>query len=281
MVYGSARLGKPESEKRFIVGLAATDTSIRHFNSTTFAETYPVVQAYQRRAGELAAEGAALVVLPEKLVGIVPGVDSTVFSLLQATSNAYVVTIVAGFNELESPLKKNEAFVFSPGKHPLQYEKKYLLPGFESNSMRGKTPLVFAFQNTIAGVEICKDMDFPEWSREYARRDVKLLFVPAWDFVVDAKVHSGMATMRGIENGFSIVRCAQEGLLSITDWKGNILAEKESFSSPEVSILDSVPPGPGRTFYSTAGDWFAWLNLLATLLFQIPGLGGLLYSKRS
>ena len=279
LTYGTFRLAGNYGDRSFVVGLAATDTSVRHFKSTTLAETYPVVQAYQRRAAELAAQGAALVVLPEKFVGLVPATDSTVYSLFQGTSNAYRVTIVAGFNQLQSPENRNEAVVFSPGTNLLRYEKRYFIPGLESSYLRGDSILVFPFHGASVGVEICKDMDFPGWSRQYGRRGARVLLVPAWDFVVDAILHSDMAIMRGIEEGFSIVRCAQEGLLTISDWKGNVLSSKESFNSDEVLILDTVPIGPGKTIYSEAGDWFAWLNLLLLFLSTTPRIRRLLYVR--
>ena len=45
-------------------------------------------------------------------------------------------------------------------------------------------------------------MDFPGWSRQYGRQGVRLLAVPALDFVrnghMDGRVHSRMAVMRAL-----------------------------------------------------------------------------------
>ena len=48
-----------------------------------------------------------------------------------------------------------------------------------------------------AGLQICKDMDFPQLSREYARDGANLLLVPAWDFDLDRWLHARMAVLRG------------------------------------------------------------------------------------
>lgn len=46
------------------------------------------------------------------------------------------------------------------------------------------------------------------------------MLLPAWDFDVDAWQHSRVAVMRGIENGFSTVRPAANGNLTVSDPNG-------------------------------------------------------------
>lgn len=265
IVFGWIRLAQPEPDTPIPVGLAATDTSIAHFRTTDFQQALPVVQAYARRAAQLAAKGARVLVLPEKFVGVTGEYYTRIYSILEEAARDNHVTIIAGLNDIEARENFNEAKVFSPEGITLCYDKRYFVPVIESNYYRGNAPLVFPFYRVTAGVEICKDMDFPSWSRQYGERDVNILFVPAWDFTIDGRLHSRMALMRGVEDGFSIVRCAQQGLLTVSDYKGRIVAEKSSSSAPEVSLLGSVRPGPGRTFYAVAADWFAWLNILFVL----------------
>ena len=69
------------------------------------------------------------------------------------------------------------------------------------------------------GVEICKDMDFPAWSRKYGALGVRLLAVPSLDFGRDGRLHSRMAVTRGVENGYAVVRAAGQGL-TISDAYG-------------------------------------------------------------
>jgi hypothetical protein len=49
-------------------------------------------------------------------------------------------------------------------------------------------------------------MDFPALSREYAADGANLMLVPAWDFNVDGWLHSRMAVLRAVENGFALAR---------------------------------------------------------------------------
>jgi apolipoprotein N-acyltransferase len=85
-----------------------------------------------------------------------------------------------------------------------------------------------------------------------------LLLVPAWDFVNDGWLHSRMAVLRGVEGGYAVARGATHGLLTVSDARGRILAERSSSDSPDVLLAAIVPVGPGGTFYSHTGDWFAW-----------------------
>jgi apolipoprotein N-acyltransferase len=107
------------------------------------------------------------------------------------------------------------------------------------------------------GVSICKDLDFPSLGRRYSQAGTGLLLVPAWDFGKDARLHAQMAWLRGVEGGFAVARCAEKGLLSVTDSKGGVVAVSEIRSGSEVLLAASVQPGPGNTIYARTGDIFA------------------------
>jgi len=68
-------------------------------------------------------------------------------------------------------------------------------------------------------------MDFPKLSREYASDGADLMLVHAWDFNVDRWLHSRMAVLRAVENGSALARSARNGLLTLSDNRGRILAE--------------------------------------------------------
>ena len=100
-------------------------------------------------------------------------------------------------------------------------------------------------------------MDFPALSREYGRDGVGLLLVPAWDFDADGWLHGRMAFLRGVEAGFSIVRAPRHGLLSVSDSRGRVLAERSSGAAPFSTVVTQVPVRHEATLYSRTGDWFA------------------------
>jgi apolipoprotein N-acyltransferase len=75
-----------------------------------------------------------------------------------------------------------------------------------------------------------------------------------------------MAVLRGVEGGYAIARSASNGLLTVSDARGRILAERASHESAEVLLTADVPVGPGGTFYSRTGDWFPWLCIIVAVL---------------
>jgi apolipoprotein N-acyltransferase len=86
-----------------------------------------------------------------------------------------------------------------------------------------------------------------------------MLLAPAWDFIDDRWLHSRMALLRGVEGGYAIARSATDGLLTVSDAHGRIVAERASSESADVLLTASVPLRAGGTFYSQTADWFAWL----------------------
>jgi hypothetical protein len=82
--------------------------------------------------------------------------------------------------------RRNLALVFSPeGNQLAEYDKKHFIPVFEDGYQIGAKPEFFPVSGVKCGVAICKDMDFPNWTAQYARAGAGILFVPAWDFVQD------------------------------------------------------------------------------------------------
>ena len=139
------------------------------------------------------------------------------------------------------------------------YEKHHMLPPFESDMLVGTARTLLRKPSGEWGVTICKDMDFPLLSRQYGEDGVGLLLVPAWDFVADGWLHGRMAIMRGVESGFTIVRAAKQGVLTISDDRGRVLAQQATGSAPFASLLAKVPVRHEATFYDRFGDWCGWL----------------------
>ena len=71
--------------------------------------------------------------------------------------------------------------------------------------------------------------------------------------------------MRGVENGFAIVRAANEGLLSASDAEGRVIAQKAAAASGMTVLIADLPPGAGPTLYTGIGDAFAWCVLIVFL----------------
>ena len=102
--------------------------------------------------------------------------------------------------------------------------------------------------------------------RSYGRADVGLLLAPAWDFQVDAFWHGHIAVMRAVEDGFSLVRSARGGFLTVADDRGRILAETRSNSAPFATLLATVPAGHDATLFQMWGDWFGWFAVALLII---------------
>jgi apolipoprotein N-acyltransferase len=138
------------------------------------------------------------------------------------------------------------------------YDKHHLIPGVEPEKPGHKRALLDEPSGRW-GLQICKDMDFPKLSREYAAEGADLLLVPAWDFNIDRWLHARMAVLRAVENGFALARSARNGLLTLSDNRGRIIAEAATVPGQFVSTSGKVNVAREETFYTRVGDWFGWL----------------------
>src|SRR5438046_7494121 len=96
------------------------------------------------------------------------------------------------------------------GKSEANYDKHHLIPGVESEKP-GDKRVILDEPSGRWGLQICKDMDFPKLSREYAAEGANLLLVHAWDFNLNGWLHGRMAVLRAVENGFALARSARNG----------------------------------------------------------------------
>ncbi|MGQ0531557.1 MAG: nitrilase-related carbon-nitrogen hydrolase [Caulobacteraceae bacterium] len=222
-----------------------------------------VWNGYTPQIERAADRGLRIVVLPEKVAHLEPGERAAAIEQLAEIARRRDLLLVAGVDDEADDGRFNRAFVFTRDGWQ-SYDKRHMIPGFESHFDLGAGPLVFEHEGLRYGVAICKDMDFPALGREYAGVDVML--VPAWDFSEDAWLHSRMAILRGVENGYTIVRSARNGVLTVSDGYGYVSAEAPS--GPQTAFNAAVPSrDPGPTLYSRIGDAFGWSMLaLASIL---------------
>jgi apolipoprotein N-acyltransferase len=169
--YGWTRTSRSEPGTMLPVGAATMDVTVSHFNASSREQALPVVRAYARRVEDVARRGAQVVLLPEKFVGVTPEYEDEAFGILAESARRSQVTVVAGFNRLGRDASRNTALVLGPdGERLTEYDKAFLIPGFERGYQRGRSPGLFSELGVPAGVAICKDMDFPRWLRRYAVR---------------------------------------------------------------------------------------------------------------
>ena len=172
--------------------------------------------------------------------------------------------MIVGFDErLSASERVNSAHILAPGKPVQRYLKRHMVPGLELGYTLGRD----SFVDGTRGVAICKDMDFPATIRDYGSRGVELMLVPAWDFVKDARMHSRMALVRGVENGFAIARAAAGGNLTASDRYGRVIGEATTSREHPVTVVTDLGMRGGGTIYTRIGEAFAWLCVVLSVAF--------------
>jgi apolipoprotein N-acyltransferase len=266
--FGAWRLATtPKDSPTVKVALIASDEA-GNLHPGTFGQEREVYGRYAEQMKVLAAQGVQVFVLPEHSGPVTNASQSEFDGLLGQMAKQTGAYVTVGIDRSIPTATWNQERLYSPdGSFVASYNKHHLLPHWE-NETPGTERTVVSQPSGKWGMEICKDMDFPRLSRQYSQDGVGLLLVPAWDFVDDGWLHGRMAVLRGVESGFSIARSAKLGLLTATDDRGRILADRSTLTVPFATVIATVPVRHDATIYSRFGDWFAWSDivLLAVLM---------------
>jgi apolipoprotein N-acyltransferase len=273
--FGVWRISEAANAPATRIGLAVDDSLGRASFSPGAAEALGAVDAYVDAAHKLAAQGATLIVFPEKLAILTPQWRNQALAKLSAASNETRSTIIIGFDDRGQD-RLNDALIFTPdAAQPETYIKRHFVPVWEDGFKAGTSNMVLSDRT---GIAICKDMDYPAMLRRDQRLGhPTLLAVPAYDFDTDRYFHARSAIMRGVEDGFALARASKEGLLTLTDATGRMIAMKRSTSQGMVMLVGDLARGPGDTIYVHIGDVFAWgclacsISLLGLCLHKTRG----------
>jgi len=265
LAYGAWRLrATPPVSQTVVVGLVSTQYPDNIFPSTD-AQKMQLLQKYAAQASALADRGAKFVVLPEMTVLASGSLSDETDRLFEKTARDAGAKMLLGVIHVTSNAAYNEARLYSPaGAIEAIYRKRHLVPSLEARTTPASDISVLDRPEGRMGLAICRDMDYPDPARVYGKDKVGLLLVPAWDQgAVDRWWHGHMALMRGVEYGYSIVRSAKVGFLTVSDDRGRVLAEASTMPTvPFTTLLATVPVRHDWTLYQTLGDWFAWLNMV-------------------
>ncbi|BEL02334.1 apolipoprotein N-acyltransferase [Actinoplanes sichuanensis] len=224
------------------IGLAVVPQTGDPVDPDTPAGT-ALLSRYRATIDALARAGARVIVLPEKVFKISAANAGTVARELAHPD----ARVLAG---VES--EANEAILIGPGGVIVaRYAKRRLIPGLEDHLRPGTGPVT---HGSLA-LAVCKDLDFPELVRGYARDGAGVLLAPSWDFGRDGWLHSRMALVRGVESGLSVVRPARWGQALVSDRTGRIVAGAVTGTDP-TAIRTATPSTGSLTPYARVGDWF-------------------------
>ncbi|WP_139920498.1 nitrilase-related carbon-nitrogen hydrolase [Hymenobacter sp. DG01] len=256
--FGFWRLQRPLTGPTTTFGLVAIDDAIGPQASVAYVAN--IRRQYEQHVATLAAQGAQVVVLPEKLAVLPPAQARQWQQQFGALAARHRVWLEVGVGTDDSRQRRNLLWLFTPaGKLSAAYQKHYLAPP-EREFSAGRAYDVRLIKGQPYGLAICKDMHFAALGRAYGLRQAAVLLVLAWDFTLDAWLASRMTATRGVENGYTVVRTARLGLLTVSDAYGRILAQQTSQPMPGSTLLVSMPVGaPVPTLYTRVGNVLGWL----------------------
>jgi apolipoprotein N-acyltransferase len=259
LAYGLLRLQAP-AETTLRIGLVSLEKPVRP--ALHSAEGQTLEARYTQAIDALAQQGARIVVTPETSFATHAATVPTFVRLAQR----HDLVLDVGIDDKGDPsAEHNMAMVFQPDvTAPVTYDKHHLIPGFERQYTPGLSYRMLRGTPRI-GLAICKDMDFHDIGFAYAARNAQLLLVPAWDFRIDGWLHSRMAIMRGVENGFAIARVARSGRLTLSDDRGRVVAETSS-EHHDAELVGDLPLRQTHTLYGRWGDWFCWMDVAALVV---------------
>ncbi len=271
LIFGLIRINNGPSGEQLKVALVSMEETLHEETDKPDHDgQLHLMELYAEEVIRIAKAGTAqVVVLPEKSLILDPTLDTVITNKFVTTAAANRIAIVVGLTRLRDGYKENISLVISDeGKIVGDYNKVNLFEGEIMYGFKpGNKPVTFDLHNVRSGVAICKDLDFANYIRKYNTDEIKVLYVPAWDFVQDDWLHSRMAILRGVENGYSIVRVARQGRLTVSDYRGKLLHEASSAQGERVTLTGTVPLHNEKTWYGKYGDWFAILNLIAAVCF--------------
>lgn len=168
------------------------------------------------------------------------------------------------------PFERNEVFLFGPdGRQLWRYRKNHPVPGMEPVApFNNPVPVVSTPYGRLASL-ICFDGDFPD----LARVEADILLTPSWDWPEVSYAHTmRMVRLRGIENGYSLIRPVFNGTAAAFDPFGRTLAMKETLSGGRHVMIVDLPTRGVPTVYGRAGDLFAWMCVAGLLALTVLGV---------
>lgn len=285
VIGGTARLAffAPTAETVRVAGVSvsrtvddASDAQREQYGST--AEAAKTNRDELRRAFALLTQdllrstereidaGAKIVVWPEAGAAVLDE-DRQEFldtvTQLATRTDAYIEVAMAVINQPNSKYAfRNEAVLVAPTTGPQwTFAKAHPVPFLDPIAPGdGKMPTHDSRYGRIANA-ICFDADFPALMRK--AENVDLMLVPSNDWKEMGQTHTEKATLRAVENGYTLIRQDSNGLSRAIDPLGRTIAQADYFTTDQQTMIANVPVKGTRTIYGTIGDTFAWLSLAA------------------
>jgi len=279
VLYGVIRLNIGSSEQKYV--RTASIVASRNINknlSTCKWSDAKAIGVYSddvennllEKTVEAARSGAKMILWQES-AGFIPMTEEKTFieraSALASSEKIYLLmTLWSVPEDFPKHLIENKMIVIDTnGNRQLVYVKTHAAPPEPIIRGDGQIPTLQTSYGKIAPA-ICFDAEFPNFIRQAGKNNVDIMFLPANDWKEIDPIHSHMAVMRAIENGFSLVHPAGQGLSVAADNRGRIIASMDFYTSDQQVMYADVPYRHSNTLYAKIGDAFGWMCIAGFLV---------------
>ena len=292
IAFGIWRLGQPAPAETVQVAAVSKPAGMpdRFFEGCTSREDsacrsqkararFDVLFAASREAAQ---RGAKLIVWYEAAAQYDAPEEAEFIARASAFARETGVYLIAGTLNvpLDGESMTNAAMAFTPdGQRAFEYRKAIPVPGEPIKAGDGVIKMVDTPFGRVGAI-VCFDADFPALARQAATRGVDILAVPANDWAAITPLHGDMTRMRAIENGFSVVRAASNGLSVIADERGRVLAAGNSFAKGPPVILANVAIKRVATVQAQIGDLVAKGCALLSAVLILAGVAMAAFRRR-
>lgn len=274
LVYGSVRMAFFPPQSVTLQVASITDEQ-NHFNtkdlSASREKSLELGERLFQQSRQQAQAGADVIIWQEGAIIAAQADEAHFIEQARALAQEEKVSLLLGLVTVPDGFPKakldNQAVWITPdGEVKWRYRKGRPVPGLEQNTAAGDgvIPVDQTGFGAIASV-ICFDMDHPAYIRQAGRAGTDVMLVPSNDWADIVPFHTYMASFRGIENGFSIVRATSNGLSAAFDYQGRTWATAD-YSTTKQAMIAHVPTQGTKTIYAVVGDLFAWLSLVGFVM---------------
>lgn len=210
---------------------------------------------------QLAKAGDAVILLPEDFLTVIPQNQSQVAQKLSEMAKANKVLLVLGLQLFQNNTRENVAWITGSNGQALgQYRKQHLNRKLDRQTLVGNQIAVINFHGHRYGVAIGTDLVHPRPAKDYGKQQIQLMLIPA----MQGGRFADISIIRGIENGYSVIRNAADGTFTAADSTGALLLNEQHITKLKAQSAVFYPYAK-KTFYQTWGNAFAWLCLIILL----------------
>lgn len=228
------------------------------------AASQPAVDELLANTRLAAARGAKIVLWSENAATLPEADVPALMAAAQAVARSEKIYLsIAVKTYLNAPPYGSDAthMIGPDGQVLWTYHKARPIPGLEGYTPGGApAPVIDTPYGRVANV-ICYDADFPALMGV----ETDIMLVPGGDWPEMGRVHTGMASLRAIENGYALFRQDYIGHSAAFDYQGHVLAAQDTTGPDAYMLVADVPTRSAVTLYRLTGDVFAWACVLAVL----------------